>query len=253
MRDTRLHIEAPLGAGANLDLGPEATHYLRAVLRARAGQTLRVFNADSGEWRARLVRLDRHRGTIAIEAQLRAPIPEPGPTLLFAPLKKPRLEWLLEKAVELGVARLQPVRCRHAVVEATKPDRLRQRLVEAAEQCERLSLPKLLPETDLLEAVQAAHLDGVIFADEAGGAGLAPILCRFPEAALLVGPEGGFASEERAALRAQEFVRPVSLGPTILRAETASLMLLACHRALTGAADQSRQAEAYADFATSCH
>lgn len=244
MRDTRLHLEAPLGPGASLDLEPEATHYLRAVLRARAGQTMRVFNARSGEWRARLVRLDRHQATIALEEQLRPPTAEPGPTLLFALLKKPRLDWLLEKAVELGVARLQPVRCRHAVVEATRPERLRQRLVEAAEQCERLSLPELLPETDLLEAVRAAAEPGVILADEAGGADLVATLGRFPEAALLVGPEGGFAAEERKALRALEFVRPVSLGATILRAETASLMLLACHRALTSAADQPRRAEA---------
>ncbi len=243
MRDTRLHLEAPLDAGASLDLEPETTHYLRAVLRARAGQSLRVFNATSGEWRARLVRLDRHQATIALEEQLRQPIAEPGPTLFFALLKKPRLDWLLEKAVELGVARLQPVRCRHGVVEATKPDRLRQRLIEAAEQSERLSLPELLPETDLIEAVHAAGEAGVIFANEAGGAGLASTLGRYPEAALLVGPEGGFAAEERTALRALECVHPVSLGATILRAETASLMLLACHRALTAAADQPRGAE----------
>lgn len=243
MRDTRLHLEAPLDAGANLDLEPEATHYLRAVLRARAGQSLRVFNAVSGEWRARLVRLDRHQATVALEQRLRPPAAEPGPTLLFALLKKPRLDWMLEKAVELGVARLQPVRCRHAVVEATKPDRLRQRLIEATEQCERLSLPKLLPEADLLDAVQGAGAAGVIFADEAGGDNLASTLGRFPEAALLVGPEGGFAAEERAALRSLDHVRPVSLGATILRAETAALMLLACHRSLTAGADQPRRAE----------
>ncbi len=243
MRDTRLHLEAPLDAGGSLDLEPEATHYLRAVLRARTGQSLRVFNAVSGEWRARLVRLDRHAATIALEEQLRPPIAEPGPTLIFALIKKPRLDWLLEKAVELGVARLQPVRCRHAVVEATKPERLRQRLVEAAEQCERLSVPELLPETDLLDAVHGVGATGVVFADEAGGNSLAATLDRSPAAALLVGPEGGFAAEERAALRALAFVHPVSLGATILRTETAALMLLACHRALAATADQPRRAE----------
>src|SRR5690606_11524324 len=119
------------------------------------GQFLRVFNAASGEWRARVVALDRHAAMVEVAENLRRPMPEPGPTLLFAPLKKPRLDWLLEKAVELGAARLQPVRCRHAVVEGMRPKRLVQRIIEAVEQCERLSVPELLPETDLLAAVAA--------------------------------------------------------------------------------------------------
>ena len=114
---------------------------------------MRVFNAASGEWRARLERLERHGAELLVESRLRPPAVEPGPTLLFAPLKKPRLDYLLEKAVELGVARLQPVRCRHGVVEGSKPERLGQRIVEAVEQCERLSVPELLPACDLLEAV----------------------------------------------------------------------------------------------------
>ena len=230
MRDTRLHLDQPLAAGGVPALDAAATHYLKAVLRARPGHRLRVFNARDGEWRARLTRLERHDGTIELEDQLRPPAAEPGPTLLFALIKKPRLDWLLEKATELGVARLQPVRCRNAVVEGTKPDRLRQRIIEAVEQAERLSVPELLPEVELLAAVEAQP-DGVVMADEAGGAPPLPTLAVHPEAALLVGPEGGFAPEERCALRRMANVFPVSLGPSILRAETAALMLLACHRA----------------------
>ena len=230
MRDTRLHLDQPLAAGAVLTLDAAATHYLKAVLRARPGHVLRVFNAISGEWRARIASLERHAGSLVLDDQLRPGTPEPGPTLLFAPLKKPRLDWLLEKATELGVARLQPVRCRHGVVEGVKPERLRQRIVEAVEQSERLSVPALLPEIALLAAVEAAPA-GVVFADETGGAALLPVLEAQPLAALLVGPEGGFAPEERSALRRMAGVFPVSLGPTILRAETAALMLLACHRA----------------------
>jgi len=230
MRDTRLHLDQPLDAGLQLTLDAAATHYLKAVLRARAGHRLRVFNARDGEWRARLARLDRHDGSLEIEDQLRPAVPEPGPTLLFAPLKKARLDWLLEKATELGVARLQPVRCQHAVVEGSKPERLRQRIVEAVEQCERLSVPALLPETTLFAAVEAAG-EGVVMADEAGGAPLLPTLAAHPAAALLVGPEGGFAAAERTLLRRLTNVFPVGLGPAILRAETAALMLLACHRA----------------------
>ncbi len=230
MRDTRLHLDQPLDAGRGLSLDAAATHYLKAVLRARTGHRLRVFNARDGEWRARLTRLDRHDASLEIEDQLRPAQPEPGPTLLFAPLKRARLDWLLEKATELGVARLQPVRCRNAVVEGTRPERLRQRIVEAVEQAERLSVPELLPEADLAVAVDA-QAGGVVLADEAGGEALLPALAAHADAALLVGPEGGFAADERAALRRRANVFPVSLGPTILRAETAALMLLACHRA----------------------
>jgi len=230
MRDTRLHLDQPLGAGLELSLDAAATHYLKAVLRARAGHRLRVFNARYGEWQARLTRLDRHEAALEVEDRLREPLPEPGPTLLFAPLKKARLDWLLEKTTELGVARLQPVRCRYGVVEGTKPERLRQRIIEAVEQCERLSVPELLPETELSTAVEAEGR-AVVMADEAGGAPLLPTLVAHPAAALLVGPEGGFSADERDALRRTSNVFPVSLGPTILRAETAALMLLACHRA----------------------
>ncbi len=230
MRDTRLHLDQPLSTGASLGLEPAVTHYLKAVLRARPGQRLRVFNAEDGEWRARLTRLDRHAGELAVEDRCRPPLPEPGPTLLFAPIKRNRLDWLLEKATELGVARLQPVRCRHSVVEGTRPERLRQRLVEAVEQAERLSVPELLPEAELLAAVEACPA-AVIMADEAGGAPLLTTLAGQPQAALLAGPEGGFSAAERAALRRMPKLFPVSLGPSILRAETAALMLLACHRA----------------------
>ncbi len=230
MRDTRLHLDQPLSVGTPLVLGADATYYLKAVLRARPGQTLRVFNARDGEWQARIDRLDRHDARLEVLARLRLATPEPGATLLFAPIKRNRLEWLLEKATELGAERLQPVRCQYGVVEGTRPERLRQRLVEAAEQAERLSVPEFLPESDLIAAVAAAPA-GVIMADEAGGAPLLATLLDQPEAALLTGPEGGFSAAERAALRRMPKVFPVSLGPSILRAETAALMLLACHRA----------------------
>jgi len=229
MRDTRLHSDQALYRGATLVLEGGPAHYLKSVLRARVGHGLRVFNASDGEWAGRLARLDRHAAAIVLAEQLRPAAAEPGPALLFAPIKRPRLEWLLEKAVELGVARLQPVACRHGVVEGSKPERLLQRIVEAVEQSERLSLPELLPEAPLLDAVAAAG--PVVMADEQGGGPLLPALEAHPEAALLVGPEGGFAAAERMALGALPELLPVSLGPTILRAETAAIMLLACVRA----------------------
>lgn len=230
MRDTRLHLDQALREAATLVLEGGPAHYLKAVLRARVGHRLRVFNAADGEWQGELVRLDRHVAEVRLQSRLRAPAAEPGPTLLFAPIKRPRLEWMVEKAVELGVARLQPVVCRHGVVEGGKPERLAQRIVEAVEQAERLSVPELLPELPLLEAVAAAG--PVVMADEKAGARLLGALEVQPNAALLVGPEGGFAETERAALAAMANVERVSLGATILRAETAAIMLLACARAL---------------------
>jgi 16S rRNA (uracil1498-N3)-methyltransferase len=152
--------------------------------------------------------------------------------LLFAPIKRGRIDWLVEKATELGVARLVPVITRRTIVERLNLDRLRAHIVEAAEQCERTALAELA-EPQRLEALLAGWPDGRIlhFADEAGGGPLDP---RPGPAAILVGPEGGFTDEERAAIRALPEARPVSLGPRILRADTAALAAVALWMAGAG-------------------
>ncbi len=235
MTQARLHVAGPLAAGAAVRLEDERAHYLRNVLRLREGEPVRLFNAEDGEWEARLVGLARHAATLEPEALARRPAPEPGPTLVFAPIRRNRLDWLVEKAVELGVARLVPVITRRTVVRPEGSDRLAAIAREAAEQSERLTLPEVAP-----PAPFPAWLAGparepapppalVALTREDAAVPLAEALRDAPpEPTLLIGPEGGFAPEEREELRAAgPRVRPVTLGPRILRTETAALAMLA--------------------------
>jgi 16S rRNA (uracil1498-N3)-methyltransferase len=233
MSPPRLFVDQPLAAGVRLALGRPQAHYLRHVLRLRAGDMVLAFNGTEGEWAARL---DGAREPALLPVELLRPQrPEPGPTLLVAPIKRPRLEWLLEKAVELGVGRILPVLTGRGVVRTEASERLRARIVEAAEQCGRLTVPEVAEPMRLGAAVDAATAAAGLlgFADEAGGG--VPLLAALeaePLDALLVGPEGGFAPAERAALLARPQVRPVSLGPLILRTETAAIYAMACWRAV---------------------
>jgi len=225
MRAPRLFDEAGFETGQALVLEDERAHYLRNVLRLGQDAEVRLFNEVSGEWRARIAEVQKRRLVLRLEDQLRAPAPEPGPVLLFAPMKRPRLEWLLEKAVELGAGALQPVITERTVVGLANPDRLARRMVEAAEQCERLSVPPLLEPRPLESALVDRGL--VAVADEAGPAPpLLEALFEGGEVDLLTGPEGGFSPAERQWLMAMDRVRPVSLGPLVLRAETAALAML---------------------------
>ncbi len=245
MSAPRLFVERPLGAGQSLPLEAAQAHYLRTVLRLGPGGAVRVFNGVDGEWSARLA--GGRQPTLEVADRQRPQAAEPGPTLLVAPIKKPRLEWLLEKAVELGVARIVPVITERSVVRPDASHRLRLRAVEAAEQCGRLTVPSLAEPAPLAAAVtEAATLGPLAFADEAGGG--VPLIAALeagPLDVFLIGPEGGFAPAERRALLAREWVVPVSLGRTILRAETAAVYAVACWRGLAdrragcGAGDSS--------------
>jgi 16S rRNA (uracil1498-N3)-methyltransferase len=227
VRVPRLLVRQPLGENELLQLDAAPAHYLRTVLRLRSGATVLAFNGCDGEWACTLEVAGR---TTLLQArrQERAQAEEPGPALLFAPIKRPRLEWLVEKAVELGARRLVPVLTERTVVRLEGTDRLHARIVEAAEQCGRLTVPELAEPTSLRAALgEPGALGLVAFADEAGGAEpLAELLARRLPDALLVGPEGGLAPEERRWLRARPDIRPVSLGPRILRAETAALCMV---------------------------
>src|SRR3954451_3673596 len=144
MSPPRLHVAEHLAAGQLVPLEGDRAHYLRTVLRLRDGAEVRVFNASAGEWSGRLAAVGRHKVEIRVERRLRPSLPEPGATLAFAPIRRNRLDWLIEKAVELGVARLVPVLTERGVV---RPDNAQRRLVaiavEAAEQCERLTVPAI--------------------------------------------------------------------------------------------------------------
>lgn len=231
MRSPRLHVETPLAAGTRVEPGAAAAHYLLRVLRLGAGAAVRLFNARDGEWAARIEEADRRTVRLLVGERLRAPVAAEGPVLFVAPPRRGRFEWLVEKATELGVGRIVPVATRRTVAKPERADRLRALAVEAAEQCERLDVPEIEPLCGW-EAFLGRLGDGpLLFADETGGQPLLPALAAHPDAMLLVGPEGGFDPAEREALRARSGVVPVTLGPRVLRVETAAVAMLACRQA----------------------
>ena len=235
---TRLYVDAALGEGAAVALAPDAAHRLRAVLRLKAGNAVALFNGRDGEWLARIEQLDRDAATAVAREQTRLQPVEDGPWLIFALIKRARLEWLVEKASELGAAALLPVTTQRTVVERINPARLVAIAREAAEQSERLTLPDIRapePLERLLSAWSAAR--SIVLCDEAGTAApIAEAMAKIPSSplAVLIGPEGGFAETELDALRKLPFVFPVGLGPRVLRSETAALAGLALVQALGG-------------------
>ena len=231
----RLFVDTPLGAGLTLPLPEPASHYLSSVMRLGVGDTVRLFDDRSGEWAATIVEAGRKRVTVALTAQLRPRETVPDLWLCAAPLKRGRVDWVAEKACELGVARLVPVLTRRTVVERLNLDRLRAHMVEAAEQCGRTALPELA-EPVTLGALLAGWQPGrvLVFADETGGAPLADVMRAAPApAAILIGPEGGFTADERAAILAAGGIG-TSLGPRILRADTACAVAVGVWQALRG-------------------
>jgi len=234
---TRIYLDGELSAGARFELPRDQAHYLTNVLRLGTGDELRVFNGRDGEWKARVSDVSRKKCVIYMAELLRAPKPSPDIWLCFAPLRKHRNGFILEKGTELGAAVFQPVvtaRTQHAKL---RLDKMNAQIIEAAEQTERLDLPELKETVDLAKMLDCWPKDRtLIFADEAGDAKPAlDVLSKLKgPAALLVGPEGGFTDEERALLRDHKFVTPVTLGPRILRADTAALSMLTLWQAAKG-------------------
>jgi 16S rRNA (uracil1498-N3)-methyltransferase len=235
---TRLHVSGDLASGAAIALTEPQAHYLKNVLRLEPGATVALFNGRDGEWAARIDGFAKRTATLAVLQQRRPQEPEPDLWLLFAPLKRARVDFLVEKATELGVARLCPVVTQRTVAERVNLDRLRAHAVEAAEQTERLSVP-VLAEPAPLDRVVTRWPAGrrLLLCDESGSAPpIAAVLQEFRAEtwAVLVGPEGGFAETELDALRKLSFVSPVGLGPRVLRADTAAVAALAVLQALAG-------------------
>ena len=239
MPTIRLYLPSDLADGAEATLDAPQAHYLKTVMRQSPGDALAVFNGRDGEWRATVERLDRKSGTVRIAERLRGQSTEPDLWLLFAPVKGGRTEAVVEKAAELGVARIQPVTTRRSVVDKVNLERLTARAIEAAEQCGRLSVPALR-DIAPLDRTLASWPAGrrLMLCDETGGG--APIgqalepKDRTGPWAVLVGPEGGFASDELDAITKLPIVTRVGLGPRILRADTAAVAALACWQALSG-------------------
>jgi len=219
----RLFVETSLGAGVRVELGAAQANYLGNVMRLKEGDRLLLFDGVSGEWLAEVAEAAKRRMTLAVVEQTKPQEAVPDLWLAFAPIKKGRVDWLVEKAVELGVARLLPVVTQRTIVDKLNLDRMRAHIVEAAEQCGRTALAAI-DEPVKLDAFLKGRDPGrrLYFADEAGGESTAKAFN--PDSALiLIGPEGGFTPDEAATIRAAPNAHAISHGPRILRAETAAL------------------------------
>ncbi len=231
---TRLFVRSALAEGALVELDGAQANYLGHVMRLGIGAELLLFDGASGEWLARISETAKKRMMLTVERRTREPEAIPDIWLAFAPVKRAQTDWLVEKATELGVARLIPVMTQRTVAERVKLGRLEAIAIEAAEQCGRTRLPEIVQPVGLKpflhERDEARRL---YFADEAGGAEAAKSFAPGP-ALILIGPEGGFTDEERSLIRAAPNSIAISLGPRILRAETAALAALAAFMAVGG-------------------
>jgi 16S rRNA (uracil1498-N3)-methyltransferase len=231
----RLYVTADLGEGVAVPLSEGQAHYLLHVMRAKAGDRLRLFNGRDGEWVAEITTVTK-RGAILTARSRTAPQAEvPDLWLCFAPVKKTPADYLAQKATELGVSKLQPVFTRRTIVTRINEERLLANAIEAAEQSGRLCVPEIAAPVTL-EKLLAAWPQGrrLYFCDEGGDAKPLAFVAQPGPAAILTGPEGGFDASERALIRSQTFVIPVTLGPRILRADTAALAALALWQSAAG-------------------
>jgi 16S rRNA (uracil1498-N3)-methyltransferase len=237
-RTTRLYVDAPLAEGGVVMLDRGQTHYLTTVMRLSAGEGILVFNGRDGEWNA-AIEGGKRAATLRVGARTRPQTAAGDLHYLFAPLKSARLDYMVQKAVEMGVSRLQPVLTRHGQIGRVNLDRMRANAIEAAEQCGVLSLPDIAPPVALTNVLAAWKPDRyLVFCDEAAKIAdplraLAVVPPQSP-LAVLIGPEGGFADDERLALLKLPNVIRLALGPRILRADTAAVAALALVQAAIG-------------------
>ncbi|MFN3826054.1 MAG: 16S rRNA (uracil(1498)-N(3))-methyltransferase [Micavibrio sp.] len=229
-KSPRLYVSPNLSAGASIDLPDAQAHYLKNVMRMGINDSLRLFNGRDGEWHATITQLDKKHAQLTPLSLLRAqPVPRRPVHLLFSPIKKARMDWLVEKAVELGATDLHPVLTQHTEVRDLNPERINTQIIEAAEQCERLDIPTLHSLAPLKDKLSGWRTDfAVLLAlERADAEPLATALDKIQgPLAFLIGPEGGFSAEERAYPSRWAFLKPVSLGPDILRSETAACFML---------------------------
>ena len=228
----RLFVRAQLGEGVRVDLDASQANYLGNVMRLGEGAELLVFDGSSGEWLARISEAGKKRMALTVERRTHQSEAIPDVWLAFSPVKRTQTDWLVEKATELGVAKLIPVITHRTIAERVKLERLGSIAIEAAEQCGRTRLPTIDVPVSLAQFLKQADR-AIYFADEGGGEPAASAFKPGP-AVILTGPEGGFTDDERAAIRGVSNAIPVSLGPRILRAETAALAALAAYMAVAG-------------------
>ncbi len=240
---SRVFVDGDLDGGAALVLAPGAAHHLIHVLRLGPGDEVAVFNGRDGEWRGRIGGIKKGSCSVVVETQLRPQVAEPDLWLLFAPIKRAPIDFLAQKATELGVSALWPVITAYTQVARVNTGRLRANAIEAAQQCERLGVPEIFQPEPLAEVLDTwPRSRRILWCDESGGgkpiAAALGALARGDDGpgpwAVLIGPEGGFAPTELDGLGKLPFVTPVALGPRVMRADTAALAALACWQAVLG-------------------
>lgn len=241
MKDTkhiRLFLDAELKPEVEVDLSEKMSHYLVNVMRCVQGDEIRCFNSSDGEFLCQITQQDKKKSVIKVGKQLRLPEPAGNLWLVFAPLKKDKTDFVIEKAVELGVSKIIPVLTKFTNTDKIKIERFRAQAIEAAEQCERLSIPEISEAVELDRLLKDWNESRILFFMDERRKG-EPIVQAFKgkagcPAAVLIGPEGGFSEDEAEKLTKQKFVKNVSLGPRILRAETAAAASLAVWQATEG-------------------
>lgn len=232
----RLFVDQPLGQGQAVALSAGQAHYLFAVMRLAKGAMVALFNGRDGEWRAEVVEAGKRGGVLVCDSQTKGLQMPPDLWLLFAPIKKARTDFIVEKAAEMGVRRIVPVQTRHTNSERIRQDRLQAHAVEAAEQCGGTFVPEVADLVALDRLLTSWPADRRILWCDEGMVG-ARVALEGLEAgpwAILIGPEGGFSDGEAAKLRGMPQVVPVSLGPRILRADTAAVAALALWQSVLG-------------------
>jgi 16S rRNA (uracil1498-N3)-methyltransferase len=233
----RLFVDQTLSNASDVALSREQAHYVLNVLRMNAGDALSVFNAVDGEWLAYLTDVKKKDASIRCERRLSEAAPPPDIDYVFAPLKHARLDYMVQKATELGARRLRPVITARTIAERVNLDRMRANAIEAAEQCNLVFVPEVLEPVSLNAAIRdwdAART--LIYCDETAERSdpLKILDTVNTPAAILVGPEGGFTEEERAMLKKLDYVRAISLGPRIMRADTVAIAAFALVQAAIG-------------------
>ena len=233
----RLFVEHPLGPGQPVPISPDQAHYLFGVMRLAVGGAVLLFNGRHGEWRAEVAEAGKRGGILICAVQTRPLVLPCDLWLMFAPIKKARTDFIVEKAVELGVARIMPVQTQHTHADRIRQDKLQAHAMEAAEQCGATVVPEVA-ELAGLERVLAGWDDTrrILWCDEgmAGGKAHLPTGRRGQPWAILIGPEGGFSDREQGRLRGMACVVPIPLGPRILRADTAAVAALTLWQAALG-------------------
>lgn len=225
----RLFVDEPLSTGMPLHISGPQAHYLVSVMRIKQGAPVKIFDDRTGEYLATVTQLGKRDLVLSVEGRLREREDVPDLWLLPAPIKKDRFSSVAEKSCELGISRFQPVLTARCLADKVKEDRLRHHMIEAAEQCERTALPEIGPLVKLDALLKNWPTNRTLFfCDERGGEAFGTAIGKYPgPAAILVGPEGGFTDQENESIRALKNAVPVSLGPRILRADTAAIAAIA--------------------------